>query len=62
MWYARSCDIVVNNIPCVHTGEKMTDEEVDSLLAGAEDNQGQVNYEGNWCTVGIMFILHASNN
>ncbi len=27
-------------------GEKMTDEEVDTLLTGAEDNQGQVNYEG----------------
>ncbi len=24
----------------------MTDEEVDALLSGVEDNQGQVNYEG----------------
>ena len=24
----------------------MTDEEVDTLLSGVEDNQGQVNYEG----------------
>ena len=30
---------------CV-SGEKMTDEEVDTLLSGVEDNQGQVNYEG----------------
>lgn len=28
------------------TGEKLTDEEVDTLLQGVEDNQGQVNYEG----------------
>lgn len=27
-------------------GEKMTDEEVDQLLVGMEDSQGQVNYEG----------------
>lgn len=26
-------------------GEKMTDEELDVLLQGLEDNQGQVNYE-----------------
>eukprot|EP00057_Strongylocentrotus_purpuratus_P031829 XP_785794.1 PREDICTED: myosin-2 essential light chain [Strongylocentrotus purpuratus] len=26
-------------------GEKMTDEEVDSLVGGCEDAQGQVNYE-----------------
>jgi len=28
------------------TGEKLTDDEVDSLLQGIEDSQGQVNYEG----------------
>lgn len=28
------------------SGEKLTDEEVDSLLQGIEDGQGQVNYEG----------------
>ena len=27
-------------------GEKMTDDEVDALLSGIEDSQGQVNYEG----------------
>ena len=27
-------------------GEKLTDEEVDALLSGVEDSQGQVNYEG----------------
>ncbi|WP_411023729.1 EF-hand domain-containing protein, partial [Salmonella sp. s51228] len=26
-------------------GEKLTDEEVDALLTGIEDSQGQVNYE-----------------
>lgn len=26
-------------------GEKMTDDEVDALLSGIEDSQGQVNYE-----------------
>ena len=30
----------------IHEGEKLTDEEVDTLLQGVEDNQGQVNYEG----------------
>ena len=29
-----------------HTGEKLTDDEVDALLSGVEDSQGQVNYEG----------------
>ena len=28
------------------TGEKLTDDEVDTLLSGVEDSQGQVNYEG----------------
>ena len=33
--------------PYIHrTGEKLTDEEVDTLLTGIEDSQGQVNYEG----------------
>ena len=27
-------------------GEKLTDDEVDALLTGIEDSQGQVNYEG----------------
>jgi myosin light chain 6 len=26
-------------------GEKLTDDEVDALLTGLEDSQGQVNYE-----------------
>ncbi len=28
------------------TGEKLTDDEVDVLLSGVEDSQGQVLYEG----------------
>ena len=27
-------------------GERLSDDEVDQLLQGIEDNQGQVNYEG----------------
>lgn len=27
-------------------GERMTDEEVDLLVSGLEDQQGQINYEG----------------
>ena len=30
----------------VNVGEKLTDDEVDALLTGVEDSQGQVNYEG----------------
>ena len=30
----------------VGAGEKLTDDEVDALLTGVEDSQGQVNYEG----------------
>ncbi|PIK39617.1 putative myosin-2 essential light chain-like isoform X2 [Apostichopus japonicus] len=29
----------------VSLGERLTDEEVDTLIAGLEDSQGQVNYE-----------------
>ena len=29
-------------------GEKMSDDEVDSLIMGCEDAQGQVNYEGQF--------------
>ena len=32
----------------VFSGEKLTDDEVDSLLQGIEDSQGQVNYEGEF--------------
>ena len=31
----------------IHVGEKLTDDEVDTLLTGVEDGQGQVSYEGN---------------
>ena len=36
-------------ILCISTGEKLTDDEVDALLTGIEDSQGQVNYEGMRC-------------
>lgn len=40
---------MTNDVVCFFfniSGEKLTDEEVDSLLQGIEDGQGQVNYEG----------------
>ena len=42
----------------VGAGEKLTDDEVDALLTGVEDSQGQVNYEG-WSMVhscNIQFV------
>ena len=29
-------------------GEKLTEEEIDQLLQGHEDNNGQINYEGSF--------------
>jgi Ca2+-binding EF-hand superfamily protein len=42
----RNDDNVIIIIIIIHKGEKLTDEEVDTLLQGIEDGQGQVNYEG----------------
>jgi len=39
------------------SGEKLTDDEVDSLLQGIEDGQGQVNYEGELLNSIHLFIL-----
>ena len=36
----------VSSLLCIFKGEKLTDDEVDALLTGIEDSQGQVNYEG----------------
>jgi myosin light chain 6 len=30
---------------CIVSGEKLTDEEVEQLLMGQEDSQGNINYE-----------------
>ena len=41
---------LINSVLKSHTlssGEKLTDDEVDGLLSGIEDSQGQVNYEGD---------------
>ena len=37
------------------SGEKLSDDEVDALLQGVEDSQGQVNYEG-WSLIDSRFI------
>ena len=34
-----------NILISISTGEKLTDEEVEQLLAGQEDSQGNINYE-----------------
>lgn len=37
----------------------MSEEEVDLLLGGLEDNQGQINYEGK--KKGFVYITLSSN-
>lgn len=42
------CSPVLRSLPlrkCVVAGEKLTDEEVEQLLVGQEDSQGNINYE-----------------
>lgn len=36
---------MVLDIICFDIGEKLTDEEVEQLLAGQEDSLGNINYE-----------------
>jgi len=47
--FDRGCNGLISAAELRHVlsslGDKMTDEEVDSLLVGFEDNQGQVYYE-----------------
>ncbi len=39
-----------------YLGEKLSDDEVDALLQGVEDSQGQVNYEG-WLQTLCLTVL-----
>jgi hypothetical protein len=42
------CSAVISSLSlrkCVVAGEKLTDEEVEQLLVGQEDSQGNINYE-----------------
>lgn len=59
-------EAVVVNYLC--TGEKLTDDEVDVLLSGVEDSQGQVLYEGKTntryndaCCILFILIVHFIN-
>ena len=47
-------------MPIVFAGEKMTDEEVNELLMGQEDAQGNVNYEGVCLRVRAMLVSRSS--
>jgi Ca2+-binding EF-hand superfamily protein len=40
-----SCKVIVHKKKCFVAGEKLTDEEVEQLLVGQEDSQGNINYE-----------------
>ena len=62
--YYTVCVQVIEIFSPFLSGEKLTDDEVDALLSGIEDAQGQVNYEGqflylccNWCSVSLFFSL-----
>jgi myosin light chain 6 len=42
------CSPIISSLSlrkCVVAGEKLTDEEVEQLLVGQEDSQGNINYE-----------------
>ena len=41
-------------------GEKLSEEEIDQLLQGHEDNNGQINYEGLVAKIRLLQILFFS--
>ena len=40
------CVVNIGSLLPRSTGEKMTETEIDALMAGQEDESGHVNYEG----------------
>jgi hypothetical protein len=48
---------VPNHDVFLYLGEKLTDDEVNELLQGHEDSQGNVNYEGTSNVQAAVFYL-----
>lgn len=42
--------------PCASTGEKMNETEIDALMAGQEDENGSVHYEGKPFVFQVWFL------
>ena len=43
------------------SGERLREDEVEQLLTGMEDSQGNVNYEGNAISLSRHFLYHLYN-